>query len=151
MQQIRQANTLIDPRINQHLQSLHIVHQYVQSCLDPALRPHIIVANLQQDCLILETTGAVWATALRYRIPDLIHQLQAYPLLRSLKKITAYIKPVSHPKPLPSRKMATLSAQSAHVLQQLATTIVDSKLRQALFNIARHNKAAKAPAIKPKT
>jgi len=43
----------------------------------------------------------------------------------------------SQPKP---RKMATMSQQSASVIQQTAETIEDKALRESLLRLSRHGK-----------
>ena len=125
--------------IQKHLHYLMKIANLLEQVLDVQLQPYIRVANLKGDCLIVETTSAVWATALRYRIPTLLTKLQQYAELSHLRKIDYYIQPDSQPVPIISQPLPRLSKATATILHKLADSIMDTKLQDVLHKIANHH------------
>lgn len=135
---IKSATQHIDPRLNQHIRWLAKISSWVNQALEPKLRPHIQVANVNQDRLILLTSTGVWATALRFRTPELLEKLRAYPELAHINKIESIVRPEVVPHKSPARTQLKISKKTADSLHNIANTISDVNLSRALHKIANH-------------
>ncbi len=61
--------------------------------IDETLAQHTQVANYREGCLVIEVSSPVWATRLRYGIPDLLQKLRALNEFAGLTRIEWYVKP----------------------------------------------------------
>lgn len=148
----KKATFHVDQKINQHLQWLSTIAKLVNNVLDPQLQPHIRVANINQERLVLEVASAVWATALRYRIPEILANIQRHPELIHIQKIDYYVKPECIPKAAIKKSVPLLSQPAAESLHSMANGIADEKLRGILQKIASYSKPklTKTPQPEPR-
>lgn len=64
-----------DPTLSAIIRRAHefqALEELVRSWLPPALAPHVGVANIRDDTLVLTVKSAVWATRLRYECPAIL-------------------------------------------------------------------------------
>lgn len=123
----------------QQLISLNHIWQTVISSNE--LNEHTRVANFRKGDLIIECDSAVWATRLRYLLPDIKQKLLNYPDLHSLVQIEWRIQPAFHTQPMPLKLFPlTLSNTNAELLKNTAETIRTKPLQEALLRIAEHVK-----------
>lgn len=78
--------------IIQKAKQLSQLNLTLQAILDPELQSHCEVANFAEDTLILHVSDGMWATRIRYSIPQLISALKNQPGLEGLKKITCKVR-----------------------------------------------------------
>lgn len=119
-------------------QQLIELNQLWQKNMDPGLVAHSHIANLRDHCLIIEVANAVWASRLRYWIPDLLVQLNTWPALLGLKNMEWYIQP-HMPKPpqfLQLLKPHAISQKNSQLLVAVADTIPQVDLRGKLHQLA---------------
>ena len=105
------------------------------------LAEHTRVANFRDGYLIIECDSAVWATRLRYILPDITQKLLKHRDLRDLTHIEWNIQPLFHtPNTQLSQPPPMLSSASAALLKNAADTIQVKPLQEALLRIAQHEK-----------
>lgn len=123
-------------RLLGRVQELERLTRLVQSLLPESLRPHCRVASVRGTTLVLQTDSPAWATKLRLTGPSLARALQS----ANVRQIEIKIQPVSGPRPVPARHPARMSKNTATLLLQLADTMTDPKLRDALHRLSRHGR-----------
>lgn len=57
------------------------------------LRAYTKVANYRDDCLIIAVASAVWATELRFNVPNLLETLRKAGNLYQLRSISYFVDP----------------------------------------------------------
>lgn len=122
------------------IKQLKQLNKILHAHLDPKLALHCEVANLDQDCLIVITNSAIWATQFRFQAPALLPLLKQHPLLFQLKTLTCKIQPqipkhqgpeLAKPVPMPR-----LSPETAEMINESAKTIKYSRLQAIMKKIA---------------
>ena len=127
--------------IQNKVQQLINLNQIWQTVISNELNEHTRVANFRKGYLIIECDSAVWATRLRYLLPDIKQELLNYPDLDSLVQIECSIQPAFHKQPMPLISLPlTLSNTNAELLKNAAETIRTKPLQEALLRIAEHVK-----------
>lgn len=66
---------------------LQSIDSLVRSWLPPMLAPHVKVATLRDDTLVLSVKSAVWATRLRFECPNLVERARACDATRAVRQI----------------------------------------------------------------
>jgi hypothetical protein len=115
---------------------LNQLRQLLPSPLDAQLK----AAILQQGSLTLFVSSPVWASRLRYLLPQLQKQLNERDI--HLKKVRTSILPNESTKPVKTKKPdpPTLSQSAAQHIRETAKTISDPSLKAALVRLGRHAK-----------
>lgn len=127
--------------IQNKVQQLITLNQIWQTVIPNELNAHTRVANFRTGYLIIECESAVWATRLRYLLPDIKPKLLNYPDLHSLVEIEWSIQPAFHTQPVPLKSCPPiLSNTNAELLKNAAETIRTKPLQEALLRIAEHVK-----------
>ncbi len=76
-------------KILQKSSQLNQLTEQVQALLAEPLREHVRVANYRENELMLAVDAALWATELRYKIPELLPKLQSQ--IDNLKTIDWFV------------------------------------------------------------
>jgi len=119
----------------QHAQELLRLDQRVKAALDSPLNRHCYVANFRDEILILHVDSAVWATRLRFQLPELTTHMQDKGM-PSLRQIRIKVKPphsTAETIPLPR---LVLSTRAAALLRNVAEHSVDAALRATLLRLS---------------
>ena len=66
---------------------LQSIEGLVRSWLPPTLAPHVKVATLRDDTLVLSVRSAVWATRLRFECPNLVARAQSCDVTRAVRQV----------------------------------------------------------------
>lgn len=77
----------------QQIELLKILNQNLTSFLDSPLNAHCTVANYANDIMVLHTDSPVWASRLRYILPQLLNFMQDQCGLVSIKTIRIKVMP----------------------------------------------------------
>lgn len=116
----------------------------VSALLDPELAPYCQVANKVGDRLILLTANSSIATKLRFQSVELLRRLRDDPTFKGIRHIEGIVRPTkTQPRPLntPQRKkMPPLSPETAAIVESLAQSLEDPKLRIIMERIAKRVK-----------
>ncbi len=114
----------------------------LQKALDPSLAPHCRVGSFAPPQLTIVVDSPAWASRLRFQGKTLLRQLiQKYKEFNGISRIEVKIYPVRLPRreSLPLRRR--ISPAAAEGITQMAHSINDPGLKQALLRLAsRANK-----------
>lgn len=109
----------------------------VRGQLPESLRNRCLAVTQTGDRLTLFTSSPVWATRLRFQIPQLQRRLSLAVAI-SCPSISVRVTPPAQPQVTRRRPVARLSPASASTIRAIAADIDDSRLREALLRLARH-------------
>jgi len=79
-----------DPRLSKMLDKAHGLSKLSNlfaNLLSSDLRNHCQLAKIENDELTVMVDGSIWASKLRYAIPDILKDLRTQPEFKSIKKI----------------------------------------------------------------
>ncbi len=116
-----------------HLQ--HLNEMLAQFAGDP-LSTHCRVANLRADTVVFHAESPVWGARLRYYIPELLAFLKQRCGHPGLIHAQIHIQPNTEATPN-SREAPSLSPASSHLLESVAKTTSDTRLKDALLRLSR--------------
>lgn len=117
-------------------QTIQQIGKELNAELNPSLRGHCTLANINQDVATLITPSSAWATRLRYNIPEIISILRDKLGQKNLKTIRIKIVPTTSNFPVSTIPKPVLSKFSADVIQQTALSIDDENLRNVLLKLS---------------
>lgn len=84
------------PKNLQHIfktiEKIDIANSLVKEYLPEELKSCCIVTNLRQNVLVLAVSDGVWASQLRYQLPELLRVLRKEPMFCGLIKIEIIMK-----------------------------------------------------------
>lgn len=121
---------------------LNKLNQVLIDNIEPSLATHCRVVDLKENCLVLMTESAIWATHLRFHIPQLLTKLRQYPQLQTLTQIHCKVMPVAiNQRLIKSQKkpMPPLSPQTAKIILEITKNIKSDKLKSIMQKIAKNH------------
>jgi hypothetical protein len=115
--------------------------------LDENLKNSCQVVNLTGSILTVLTSSGSVATQLRFLVPDLLRKFQSDGVLKKIQHIQCKVRPPQTPlrKKPSTEKMSLLSAETAAVIEDIASSMGDPKLKEALKKIAAHTETIRLP------
>jgi hypothetical protein len=102
------------------------------------LRDQCLVVNLRDQVLTVHTSGAAWATRLRFLAPDLLPKLNRLSDFAPIREIRVRVTPpavLSEETPTSTRRP---QSPDGAALNELATSLDYGELRDAILRLARH-------------
>ena len=124
-------------KLNDKVNHLHSLNQYLSNILDPTIAKYCQVANFESNILTIMVDSSSRATRIRYMIPDLIAKLKKHPPFHQLKSINCIIQLQNHPETIKKKKTLTLSEENKQLLQETAKSIKSKKLQKSLRQIVK--------------
>jgi len=118
-----------------YCQQLSALNIQLSNLLPPPLSLHCTAVGVKQQTLILVTDSPVWATRLRLQSLDLIKALKEF----QLKSVIVNIQPRQKTPEFPPRARPKMSSDTSNLLNNIAETTGDLKLKQALQRLARRS------------
>lgn len=126
-------------KLLKHAKELALLNQQLIAYLDKALVPYCKVANLSGNKLVLMVANGAIATNIRFQTPNLLRKFKENPLFSHIEMIQCKVRPPQKATLAAApRKPAPISAATIHMITELADTINDHKLREAMLRIAKH-------------
>lgn len=120
-------------------QRLQKMQSQLHKLLPDDLAPHVQVANLRGDRLILTADSSAWASRLRYQSADLLTRLKSAGWL--CQRLDVKVAP--NYTPLTSLHVKrSISPAARRLLRQTADYIDDPEMAASLNNIAQHDEPA---------
>jgi hypothetical protein len=119
------------------------LNQKIIPYLDPSMTDYCQVANLVNGTLILVAANGSIATQIRFQANDLLRKFKQDPTLGNIRAIQCKVRPLpstTRQQPTTPTKMAHLSPETASIMRDIADSIDDPKLREAMRRIAGHIK-----------
>jgi hypothetical protein len=138
---VLQQDSQILQTLLEKLKQLQQLDALLAEHLDPRLASHCQVATLENNCLIVITDNAIWATQFRFQAPTLLPKLRQHPQLYALKNISCKIRPKHNVDlPKPERPVARLSLETAAIITETAQSIPHQGLQAIMLKIASHSR-----------
>ena len=116
------------------------IDQKFKSLIDPSLRDHFELANINTEVAVLIVSNAAWATRFRYNIPKLLDVLNNELNFKAVKTIRIKVKPLTTDKSNTVKKTLSLSKLSAQLLEDNANAIQDPELRDCFLKLSKNYK-----------
>lgn len=140
---MRHIRHCLNPRLVamcQHSLGLDKLQQIFVNFLDPALRAHCQIGSFREGRLILCVTDPVFATPLRYLLPELRDRLRKEANLHQLRSIEIQIQAQLQKTTItsPKRPLLHLSSQARKALQQASDMCAHPPLKEALQKLAKN-------------
>jgi hypothetical protein len=124
-------------KLGKKLADYRALYEMVRSILSPPMDQQLKAAVLQSGVLSLFVSSPVWASRLRYTVPQLLGQLQQRGLGVDRIRIRILLEAGKKPSSL-KNKTPSLSKHNGEILRQTAASIRDPDLSQALVKLSRH-------------
>ena len=106
----------------------------LRDALDPVFADHCAVARLSPDHVVVAVDGAVWASRMRYLIPQLeAHFAQHLEVTRAPRVEIKVLNPPTVEQPKVERELTDNSRAS---IRQTASALPPGRLRDALERLA---------------
>ena len=117
---------------------LESLTQALRAALPEDLAPHVQVANLRGDTVVLAADSPAWLTLLRLQAPQVLRRLRALPGMGALRTLRMRVLAAPAGAPAAAPRRAGLSAAAGRHLRQAADALGDPALARALVRLARH-------------
>lgn len=124
-------------RITQRCHVLKQIDKILQQTIPSPLNEHCHIANLRHTTLVMHVDSSLWASQLRYLLPNLMEQWQQETNLPEIEKVEIKVRFIHQP----TRRYThhpILSEQSESLLRDTAEQVSHPKLKSALLKLARH-------------
>ena len=114
----------------------------LQAELDPSLAPHCHIARLTPPQLTIVVDSPAWSTRLRFQSTSLLRQLaKKHHVFHGVTNVEIKIYPARLQRRAPPSVPRHISPAAAALITDMANSIDDSGLKQALLRLAsRSNK-----------
>ncbi len=137
MELVSTSETEAVEHIIRHGKRLRRFNNLLQTLLPSELKAHCQLANIKGNTAVLHVSSTVWATRIRYQIPNIINKLQDDAKGRQITNIEIRVHPGSaRVKKEKAVRRASMSKEAALSVQRCAATVDDEKLRSALERLA---------------
>lgn len=133
---------LINPRLLGKASQLDSLTRLIRSCLPAECQDHVSVADIRDRQLILVTDSPVWSSRLRLFQNNILEMLKTHANLElgQIRIKQTYPKKQAETPVFNHRHLAE---HSAKLVKQMADSVDDPELRQALSKLAKNT--AKKP------
>lgn len=115
---------------------LEMLNQMVQKHLPASMVNHCQVGSFRLGCLRLIVTDPIWASELRYSLPDLRDTLRSEAGLYQLSSIKIDVALVNEPEKQRKIRSISLSDKARNIIASDAQGIKDDALKKALLKLA---------------
>jgi hypothetical protein len=125
---------------------LEKINQKISHLLGPALASVCRVANIKENQLIMIAANGTIATQVRYQTTELIMKFKRDEELKHIESILCKVSPkIIQQKEIKEKerdanfdKMPFLSKETSKIIKEIADSIQDPKLKEAMKKIASH-------------
>lgn len=123
-----------------HSSKLQQLEQLVQDSLPRNLSPHCTMANYRENILVLHVDSAIWSSKLRFFIPTLEYELKQHYEFTHLKQVIIKTRPNYSKHHQASPQKASMSKNTADLLNNLADYVTNEDLASALRKLSKHGR-----------
>lgn len=124
------------------LSQLERLNERLARYLPPDIKSFCKVANISGNRLILYAANGAIATQVRFQTTELLRQFKQDALLKPIQEIHCKVYPAATIPRLSARQsikqIQLLSQESADIVNNIAESIQDPKLREVMKRIASH-------------
>lgn len=138
---MRNLISLINPALLAQAKQLGQIDHAVKSALPASYWPHIAVAGIHDQELLLITRSSAWSTRLRMHTNEILYMLEQHTSCKVNRVRIQQSRSAEFNKTStqPGHKLRHLSEKSARLIRQTADNINDAQLKQALQQLAKKN------------
>lgn len=119
-------------------QRLAELNRYFRALLPANLQEHATLARLDADGWVVQTDSPVWASRLRYQLPELGPLLSEYLGLALPPPRIRVAPPAAPPPPPPPPRRMAITARTVRLLETAAHDCSDRRLGEAILRLAEH-------------
>jgi hypothetical protein len=128
-------------KLSQYSGYLNGLNRWLQSWLPMPLNQHVKVANFNQAVLILHVDSPAWVTQLRFMTGKIQQQWQQHwTSLPKIVQIQIKVRPFVLTTPKAVQAKMQISKDNIQLIESVAQTTADAKLKAALQRLAEHAK-----------
>lgn len=113
------------------------INRQVLTYLPPELQAHCQAGSFSNGCLVLYTTDSVWATQLRYYIPELRDKLRRDAGLHQLGSIKISLAEPMAKRTAAKQKKSRISSRAQAAITESATHCSYEPLQEAMLKLAK--------------
>ncbi len=138
-------NQQLKPLIDQ-VKTIKNADLQLKRFLSPPLSEHVVVCNIRDKTLILQTNSPAWSTRVNFIATEILDYMRnegGLAMVERLKVKVVPLSPQSTSERMSSRSVRQLSKESAELLRSVATGISDKRLAAVLESLARHSQKKK--------
>jgi hypothetical protein len=110
----------------------------LKNLLDPSLRDHFQLANINADMATLLVSSSSWGTRLRYNIPTILDILNNQLDFSSVKTIRIKLNIPILDDSVSNKNQTQLSDNSAKFLHEAANNFTDPQLRECFIKLSKN-------------
>lgn len=121
-------------------QSLSELEQRVLPCIPELLRPHVMIAGIQDGRLLLITSGGAWATRIRQLQDSIVAELRRQAPEYGVQAVSIKVRPMAQAPHKAKRPARLLSKENARLLVEEAEHTKDEGLKRVLLALASHQR-----------
>lgn len=118
--------------------TIYTIDKKLKEILQPSLKQHFQLANIDGDVATLLANSAAWATHLRYNIPAILNALNDQLHFISVKTIRIKVKKPLFDHTVANKKPNTLSKKSAQFLVVAANSFDDPEIQNCIRKLSKH-------------
>lgn len=136
---MRHINRCLNTKLSticQQAMKLETLNSKLAKYIPDALREHITVTSFTNSCLVLSTSDPVWATQMRFHLPELRNKLRSEENLYQLASIKVNIMTPERAEAKPSVKLTSLSANAQKEILAASEGCNYEPLKAALERLA---------------
>lgn len=141
---MRRVNQCLNPKLAEIIQGALLLKELNTKLVDYLpihLREHFFVGSFNQGCLVLVTSDPVWASQLRYHLPELRDQLRQKAGIYQLASIKINVSADTLTQvPTPRKTFPPLSKKACETILAGSEQCEYDPLKQALKQLAEHAK-----------
>ena len=119
--------------------SLSKIDKTLKKILDPSLREHFQIANINDDIAVLLASSSAWATRLRYNIPAILDALNNQLHFDSIKTIRIKVSKTVSDHSDSNKRQIGLSNKSAQFLRDTANNFNDPEISACIQKLSKHH------------
>ncbi len=122
-----------------HLETLLQLRSSLPGYLETPLREHCNVANYRGGILTLRADSAVWATRLRYSIPEILESIRKNPMPVNVRSIRVLVSPEQTSESSGTVPRPVLSQSTASLMQRIAESIDDAEISASIRRLCQNS------------
>ena len=136
---MKSISNLLHSNLVKKARDLNKLGHLVHSCLPDNCRPHVQIAGIKDNCLVLIVDSPVWSSRIRLFSNNIMDILKQHKLTE-VQQIRIRLSQVEPVKPEKVYEKRHLDERSSKLIEQTADSIEDPELKQALHKLAANKK-----------
>ncbi|MCW8955294.1 MAG: DUF721 domain-containing protein [Gammaproteobacteria bacterium] len=137
---MKSISNLLQSQLVNKARNLDKLRHLVHACLPDNCKPHVQLAGIKDNCLVLIIDSPVWSSRIRLYTNNILDMLKEHNLA-DVQQIRIRLSQVEPTKPERVFEKRQLDEHSSKLINQTADSIDDPALKQALRKLAANKKS----------